>query len=53
MLELACAHPCSVIVMSTHRRGLLARAALWSVTTATAQGATMPILVIPPHALAS
>ena len=37
MLELACAHPCSVIVISTHGRGLLARAALWGVTTATAQ----------------
>ncbi len=52
ILELATAHPGSVIVMSTHGHGPLARAALGSVTSATAQDATMPILVIPPHALA-
>jgi nucleotide-binding universal stress UspA family protein len=50
ILEVASTHPRSVIVMSTHGHGALARATLGSVTTATAQGATTPILVIPPHA---
>jgi nucleotide-binding universal stress UspA family protein len=50
ILELGCSHPRSVIVMSTHGHGPLARATLGSVTTTTAQGATTPILVIPPHA---
>jgi nucleotide-binding universal stress UspA family protein len=52
ILDLASAHPYSVIVMSTHGRGALARATMGSVTTATAQDATTPVLVIPPHALA-
>jgi nucleotide-binding universal stress UspA family protein len=50
ILELATAYPCSVVVMSTHGHGSLGRATLGSVTSATAQDATMPILVIPPHA---
>jgi nucleotide-binding universal stress UspA family protein len=50
ILELASTHPRSVIVMSTHGHGPLARATLGSVTTATAQDATTPMLVIPPHA---
>jgi nucleotide-binding universal stress UspA family protein len=50
ILELGRSHPRSIIVMSTHGHGPLARATLGSVTTATVQGATTPILVIPPHA---
>ena len=50
ILDLADAHPGSVIVMSTHGRGALARAALGSVTRETIQDTTTPILVIPPHA---
>jgi nucleotide-binding universal stress UspA family protein len=50
ILDLADAHPGSVIVMSTHGRGALARAALGSVTRETIRGATTPMLVIPPHA---
>jgi nucleotide-binding universal stress UspA family protein len=50
ILEVAASHPRSVIVMSTHGHGPLARATLGSVTSATVQGATTPILVIPPHA---
>ncbi|HEY1389874.1 MAG TPA: universal stress protein [Ktedonobacterales bacterium] len=50
ILEFATSHPRSVIVMSTHGHGPLARATLGSVTTATAQDATTPVLVIPPHA---
>jgi nucleotide-binding universal stress UspA family protein len=53
ILELAASHLSSVIVMSTHGRGALGRAALGSVTTVTVQNATTPILVIPPHAPAS
>lgn len=50
ILDVANAHPGSVIVMSTHGRGALARATLGSVTSMTAQDATTPILVIPPRA---
>jgi nucleotide-binding universal stress UspA family protein len=50
ILDLAEAHPGSVIVMSTHGRSPLARAALGSVTRETIQDTTTPILVIPPHA---
>jgi nucleotide-binding universal stress UspA family protein len=50
ILELGRSHPRSVIVMSAHGHGSLARATLGSVTSATVQGATTPILVIPPHA---
>jgi nucleotide-binding universal stress UspA family protein len=53
ILDLAEAHPGSVIVMGMYGRGTLGRAALGSVTTATTHGATTPILVIPPHAPAS
>jgi nucleotide-binding universal stress UspA family protein len=51
ILEVASSHPRSVIVMSTHGHGPLARATLGSVTTATVRGAATPILVIPPHVL--
>jgi nucleotide-binding universal stress UspA family protein len=50
ILEAAHAQPCSIIVMSTHGRGALGRTLVGSVTTATVQNATTPILVIPPYA---
>jgi nucleotide-binding universal stress UspA family protein len=50
ILEAANAHPSSLLVMSTHGRGAVGRATVGSVTSTTAQDATMPILVIPPHA---
>jgi nucleotide-binding universal stress UspA family protein len=48
--DLAEAHPGSVIVMSTHGRAALARAALGSVTTEIIREGATPTLVIPPHA---
>jgi nucleotide-binding universal stress UspA family protein len=48
--DLAEAHPGSVIVMSTHGRTALARAALGSVTTEIIREGATPALVIPPHA---
>jgi nucleotide-binding universal stress UspA family protein len=50
ILDVASSYPGSALVMSTHGHGPLARATLGSVTTATAQRATTPILVVPPHA---
>jgi nucleotide-binding universal stress UspA family protein len=50
ILELAAAHPGSLLVMSTHGRGALGRITLGSVTSAIVHGASTPILVIPPHA---
>jgi len=50
ILALAEAHRGSVIVMSTHGRGPLARAALGSVATEIIREGATPALVIPPHA---
>jgi nucleotide-binding universal stress UspA family protein len=50
ILDLAAAHPGSVIVMSTHGRGPLSRAVLGSVTTQIIREGSTPTLVIPPHA---
>ena len=50
ILDLAEAHPGSVIVMSTHGRGPLSRAVLGSVTTQIIWEGATPTLVIPPHA---
>jgi nucleotide-binding universal stress UspA family protein len=50
ILDLAAAHPGSVIVMSTHGRGPLSRAVLGSVTTQIIHDGATPTLVIPPHA---
>jgi nucleotide-binding universal stress UspA family protein len=50
ILDLAAAHPGSVLVMSTHGRGLLSRAVLGSVTTQVIREGATPTLVIPPHA---
>jgi nucleotide-binding universal stress UspA family protein len=48
--DLAEAHPGSVIVMSTHGHGALARVVLGSVTRETLHDTTTPVVVIPPHA---
>jgi nucleotide-binding universal stress UspA family protein len=50
ILDVASTYPSYLIVMSTHGRGRVGRATLGSVTSATAQDATTPILVVPPHA---
>jgi nucleotide-binding universal stress UspA family protein len=50
ILDLAAAHPGSVIVMSSHGRGPLSRAVLGSVTTQVIREGATPALVIPPHA---
>jgi nucleotide-binding universal stress UspA family protein len=50
ILDLAEAHPGSVIVLCTHGRGPLSRALLGSVTTQVIREGTTPTLVIPPHA---
>jgi nucleotide-binding universal stress UspA family protein len=50
ILDLAAAHPGSVIVMCTHGRGPLSRAVLGSVTTQVIREGATPTLVIPPHA---
>jgi nucleotide-binding universal stress UspA family protein len=50
ILDLAAAHPGSVIVMCTHGRGPLSRAVLGSVTTQIIREGATPTLVIPPHA---
>jgi nucleotide-binding universal stress UspA family protein len=50
ILDLAEAHPGSVIVMCTHGRGPLSRAVLGSVTTQVIHEGATPTLVIPPHA---
>jgi nucleotide-binding universal stress UspA family protein len=50
ILDLAAAHPGSVIVMCTHGRGPLSRAVLGSVTTQIIREGETPTLVIPPHA---
>ena len=52
ILDLAAAHPGSVIVMCTHGRGPLSRAVLGSVTTQIIREGATPTLVIPPHAAA-
>ncbi len=50
ILDLADAHPGSVIVMSTDGRGALARATLGSVTSETLHHTSTLIVLIPPHA---
>ena len=50
ILDLAEAHPGSVLVMCTHGRGPLSRAVLGSVTTQVIHEGATPTLVIPPHA---
>ena len=50
LLELTTCHPGSVIVMSTHGGGALARATLGSVTSETLHYTSTPVVVIPPHA---
>lgn len=50
ILNLADAHPGSVIVLRTHGRGVVARVALGSVTTQVIREGATPTLVIPPHA---
>jgi nucleotide-binding universal stress UspA family protein len=50
ILDLAAAHPGSVIVMCTHGRGPLSRAVLGSVTTQIIREGATATLVIPPHA---
>jgi nucleotide-binding universal stress UspA family protein len=50
ILAVASSYPGSVIVMSTHGRGMVGRTTLGSVTTTMVQNATTPIFVIPPHA---
>ncbi len=52
ILAVASSLPGSVIVMSTHGRSAVSRITLGSVTRATAQDATTPILVIPPQVVA-
>jgi nucleotide-binding universal stress UspA family protein len=52
ILELAEAHPGSVIVMRTHGRGPLSSAVLGSVTTEIIREGATPAVVIPPHAAA-
>jgi nucleotide-binding universal stress UspA family protein len=50
IIRTAEAHPGSLIVMSTHGRGGVARALLGSVATGVARATTMPLLVVPPEA---
>jgi nucleotide-binding universal stress UspA family protein len=52
ILDVAEAHPGSVIVMRTHGRGPLSSAVLGSVTTQVIREGTTLTLVIPPHASA-
>jgi nucleotide-binding universal stress UspA family protein len=52
LLDLAEAHPGSVIVLRTHGRGPLSSAVLGSVTTELIREGATPVVVIPPHAAA-
>lgn len=50
IVDIAAESPTNLIVMSTHGHGTLGRILLGSVATEVARSATVPVLVVPPHA---